>query len=111
NWNPGEQEGMLYPTTSILSESGCMVSRNELLAGILLTFEGYYQEILSGRTEDLHRKWNELSLVMGKEVAVESENKTVKGKAIRIDHEGALVILDKRGREYRILSGDVSVKY
>ncbi|MFC1868039.1 biotin--[acetyl-CoA-carboxylase] ligase [Thermodesulfobacteriota bacterium] len=109
NWNPGEDHGLLYPATSIFAESGSRVSRNELLAGILKEFEGYYKEVLTGRTEDLYRRWNELSLIMGKEVNIESNGEKIRGMALRIDHQGALIIRDGRGKERKVLSGDISL--
>ena len=109
NWNPEEEEGILYPSTSILAESGREVSRNELLIHIVKAFEGYYKEAVSGNTERLYRKWNDLSIMAGREVHVESKGEIIRGTAIRIDPSGALIIRDDRGEEHAILSGDVSL--
>ena len=110
NWNPGENAGLLYPATSILAESGGSVSRNGLLVDILHIFAKYYEEMLSGRMEDLYRRWNELSMILGREVTVDLNGKTITGTADRIDRSGALLLKDTNGREHRILSGDVSVR-
>ena len=110
NWMPEEGEGLIYPATSILAESGIVISRNELLSGILKRFEGYYQKVLSGKAEDLYIRWNKFSAVIGRDVEIISQDGIVTGKALRIDRQGALILKDDHGEEKRILSGDVSLR-
>lgn len=111
NWNPDEGDGPIYPTTSIFAETGIHVSRTKLLARILKSLEHYYQDVLSGSIDGFYERWNDLSLVQGKWVEIrESEKKTLLGKALRINHQGALVVMDTDGREHTVFSGDVSVK-
>ena len=110
NWMPGEGDGILYPATSILAESGRRVSRDELLTGILRRFEISYEKVLSGKIDELHSRWRDLSFVIGKEVEVISLDEVIKGKAIAIDREGALILENSMGEERRILSGDVSLR-
>ena len=110
NWMPEEGDGLIYPATSILAESDRMVSRNDLISGILKRFEGYYQKVLSERLEDLYIRWNELSDVIGKDVEIISQDGIVTGKALRIDRQGALILKDDQGEEKRILTGDVSLR-
>ena len=110
NWSPGNEEELLNPATSILAETGLKTSRNGLLIEILKLFENYYRKVLEGETEEFYKKWNELSMIMGREVEIESESGKIRGKAIKIDHQGALIIEDNRGTEQKILCGDVSIK-
>jgi BirA family biotin operon repressor/biotin-[acetyl-CoA-carboxylase] ligase len=110
NWSPEEKDGLIYPATSILAESGRMISRNELLSGILKRFEEHYQETLSGKEEDFYMRWNQLSMVIGKDVEIISPDEVVRGKAMRIDRQGALILKDSLGEEKKILSGDVSLR-
>ena len=110
NWMPGEGAGLLYPATSILAESGRRVSRDTLLTGILRRFEMSYEKVLSGKIDELHSRWSELSLVIGEDVELISLDEVIKGKAIAIDREGALILENSMGEERRILSGDVSLR-
>ena len=110
NWHPEEDEGMLYPATSLLAQTGVKTSRNKLLIRILKPFEQYYRKVLAGEIEDLFTRWNEFSLIIGKDVEITSGQNKLVGRVLRIDREGTLVIKDKKGREQRILSGDVSIK-
>jgi BirA family transcriptional regulator, biotin operon repressor / biotin---[acetyl-CoA-carboxylase] ligase len=111
NWIPGENDGLVYPATSILAETGRTISRSELLAGMLKRFDAYYKLALSGETDFLHQRWNELSLVIGKDVEIISSEETIKGTAISIDKTGALILKNIFGEELTILSGDVSLKF
>ena len=110
NWNPGTDDLILYPTTSILKETGRGVSRERLLVRILAGFEPYYREVLKGNSDQIHKEWNERSMLLGRHVDINTVDGTVSGKAVRIDHDGALIILDDKDREQKILNGDVSVK-
>jgi BirA family biotin operon repressor/biotin-[acetyl-CoA-carboxylase] ligase len=110
NWYPEEKHGILYPSTSLFMERGELISRNVLFSDILMRFEGYYKDVLLGRIEQVYRKWNELSMVMGKAVEIETQVEKIKGKVLRIDHQGALVIKRDDGEEQTILSGDVSLR-
>jgi BirA family biotin operon repressor/biotin-[acetyl-CoA-carboxylase] ligase len=110
NWRPEENDGLMYPATSILAESGRMISRNELLSEILKRFEGSYNEVLSGKGEDLYMRWNQLSMIIGKDVEIISQDEVVRGKVIRIDRNGVLLLKNSLGEEKKIFSGDVSLR-
>jgi BirA family biotin operon repressor/biotin-[acetyl-CoA-carboxylase] ligase len=110
NWNPAEARDHMYPTTSLLAETGVKTDRTDLLVGILKRFERYYGEVTSGNLEDAYRRWNERSLILGRDVVIESAQGKILGKALRIDRRGALVIRDDRGGEREILVGDVSLR-
>ena len=111
NWNPDQKADVTNPATSILQETGLKMSRNDLLVGILRQFEDYYRDVLADKIDDFYRRWNELSLIMGQEVEILSEKENIRGTAIRIDKKGALVIRDNQGKEQKIISGDVSVRF
>jgi BirA family biotin operon repressor/biotin-[acetyl-CoA-carboxylase] ligase len=94
----------------ILGESGRRISRNRLFSGILKRFEGYYQEVLSGKDGRLYKRWNHLSAVIGRDVEIISQDNIITGKVLKIDRQGALILKDDQGEERRILSGDVSLR-
>ncbi|UCB50922.1 MAG: biotin--[acetyl-CoA-carboxylase] ligase [Deltaproteobacteria bacterium] len=109
NWSPDQREEVSHPATSILAETGSKISRNELLVSILMTFEMYYRQVLSGHIDDFYRTWNEASMIIGRNVEIVSPKEKTHGKALRIDRNGALVIQDNAGKERKIISGDVSI--
>ncbi len=110
NWKPGDKEGLLYPTTSMQIETGVKVSRGDLLVKILDNLEAYYRKIFSGWIERLYQRWNEKSMILHKRVEVTAGKDRICGTAMRIDPKGALIVLDDRGQEQKIVCGDVSVK-
>ena len=110
NWNPTREESLPYPATSLLNETGSEISRSDLLIEILRAFDIGYQEILAGKREKYYERWNELSMIIGRSVEIRSDKERMRGKAVRIDLNGALILEDEEGREQKILAGDVSVK-
>jgi BirA family transcriptional regulator, biotin operon repressor / biotin---[acetyl-CoA-carboxylase] ligase len=111
NWCPEQEKGISgFSATSILAETQERFSRNEMLLQILKRFESHHERLLSGGGGDLYRKWNEYSLVLGKEVVIEAEDKRTTGKAVRIDENGALILEEGSGRVHVITHGDVSLR-
>jgi len=110
NWNPERGEGAAYAATSLLAESGRPVEREDLLLGILRSFDLLYGELRQGRQEPVYRRWNELSMLLGKTVEVASGAESVCGTALRIDPDGSLILEDARGNHQRVVCGDVTVK-
>ena len=109
NWKPGKEQRTRYPATSILAEIGQRVSREDLLVQILKRFEHYYGEVLAGNVKEYYAEWNERSMLHGKRVEVRFENECIYGEVARIDKDGALIILDDKSRERKVVSGDVSL--
>jgi BirA family biotin operon repressor/biotin-[acetyl-CoA-carboxylase] ligase len=111
NWNPGEEQGLIYPATSVFKETGRKISRDDLLVAILLSFQDYYGRVLAGNIAEVYDKWNKRSMLFGRPVEIKTTDGSLFGKALRIDRKGALVIEDDNCKEQTILSGDVSVKF
>lgn len=111
NWRPEGSQEIANPATSILVETGREVSRTQLLIEILKHFEVFYEEAVHNGWERLYWMWNERSLVLGRNVEVGSGEGKIFGKACRVDHDGALIILNGHGEEQRVLCGDVSLRF
>jgi BirA family biotin operon repressor/biotin-[acetyl-CoA-carboxylase] ligase len=110
NWRPGESEGLVYPATSIMAETGKKVSREDLLVQTLENLEAYYRKISSGGVKDFHERWNEESVLRDKRVEIRAAGERICGKARGIDALGALIIVDDDGQEMKIVNGEVSVR-
>ena len=110
NWKPVDDNSMLFPVTSVCSETGCQVSRENILVTILTRFDLYYRDVMIGKLDEYYRKWNEQSMILGKKVMIETPEKKIFGKAVSIDQNGSLIILDNKGLYQSILCGDVSVR-
>ena len=108
NWCP--EDSTLFPSTSLLLESQRELSRNELIASVLLQYNEIYQNILAGDLEGFHKKCNDHSLVSGNSVSINTQGEIVEGKALGIDVDGALLIRGKDGKTRKIWNGDVSLR-
>jgi len=111
NWDMKGKSGLNQSATSLAKELGHPVSRLDLLVRILELLEQYYGLLLKGHDSFIYERWNELSMVIGREVLVDSSNERKKGTVKRIDKNGALVIRDEDGRERSIVCGDVTVLF
>ncbi len=112
NWNPSRDVTLLYPSSSIFSETGKKISREKLLTLILSRFEVFYQRVLGDpdNHDAFYKKWNERSAILGKQVVIETGNECVQGEAAGIDHDGTLTLITAGGQRRKFLCGDVSVK-
>ncbi|EFK06329.1 biotin--[acetyl-CoA-carboxylase] ligase [delta proteobacterium NaphS2] len=112
NWKPKEGETTGYMTSSVFSESGKRVSREELLVFLLGRLAVYYQGCMEDGKEKelLYKRWNKKSVVLGRPVVIETGKERIIGNAAEIDQDGALWVVTSEGEEKRILCGDVSVK-
>jgi BirA family biotin operon repressor/biotin-[acetyl-CoA-carboxylase] ligase len=111
NWHPEGDDPGMRPSTSIYAETGKKVDRNKLLARILKNFDACYRKVLLGDISDLYMKWNDYSMILGREIEIVSARSVERGNALRVDQQGALIIKDDKGQEKRILAGDVSIRF
>ena len=71
--------------------------------------EIWYERFAEDRQEELRERWEELSQVKGREVEVNFMGQVVKGKALGIDEDGALLVQETEERVRRVVAGDVRV--
>ncbi len=96
--------------TSLLEAGGRNVSRTALTQAILRQLEQWYARLGQGRAEEIRRRWLELSLVRGQEIEVAFMEEVVRGTALEIDEDGALLVQTNNGTIRRIVAGDVTVR-
>ena len=96
--------------TSLQEALGKQVSRIPLIQALLQKFELWYTRVKEGMGEEIRRRWEEISQIRGKEVSVDFMGETVKGRALEIDADGALLVQEPGGEVKRIVAGDVHVR-
>lgn len=111
HWRPQEAGDIKGPATSLLLETGRSYRRKDVLVWVLEEFESSYRRFLYGDTEVFYSRWNELSLILGRNVVIESGEETIYGKALCIDRIGALILEEGNGKRRRITNGDVSLRW
>jgi BirA family biotin operon repressor/biotin-[acetyl-CoA-carboxylase] ligase len=96
--------------TSILAFTGRRVDRPAFVADLFGAFERWYDKFLARGLGALRERWNAYSVLNGEWVTVEGGGRTVEGRVLGIDEEGALRLEGPQGRIVRAVSGDVTLK-
>ena len=89
-----------------LSEQKINVNPIQLVQTFLVELEKTYKALNAKQIKKIISEWSKRSSTIGKNVELNTTDEKIKGKAIRIDEDGALVILDK-GKTCRVIAGDV----
>jgi len=76
-----------------------------LIQTFLEELEKIFEFLNSGQTKKIIKEWTKRSSTIGKNVELDTKEGKVRGKAIKIDDDGALVISDKKN--IRVLAGDI----
>ncbi|MBI4131862.1 MAG: biotin--[acetyl-CoA-carboxylase] ligase [Nitrosarchaeum sp.] len=90
-----------------LSEQNKTVKSILLVQSFLMELEQIYNLLNTGYTKKIIRDWTRRSSTIGQNIELSTENGKIRGKAIRIDEDGALVILENK-KNRRITSGDIT---
>lgn len=86
------------------------VDREELVCVLLKEFEDCYERFKRGEFGDLLSKWRSVATFLGKEVEVISFAERLRGVAVDVDENGALIIKLENGKKRKIVAGDVTVR-
>lgn len=97
-----------FTATSLKNETGKTIDRIILLVEILKQFEEMYFRFTGNDNQKFLTDWENRCKIFGKEISVSYFEKQVRGKALRIDSDGSL-ILDSEGNEIKLFSGDVTM--
>jgi BirA family biotin operon repressor/biotin-[acetyl-CoA-carboxylase] ligase len=112
NWR-GEDipPGLRATATSLLVESGREIPRARVAEGLFRELEEEYLRFLrEGFSPGLREEWNRLSWINGKTVAAIGPDGEARGRALGLDTDGALLLVDEEGRTRRFIAGDVSLR-
>lgn len=90
-----------------LSEQKKKVKPVELVQSFLAELEKIFQMLNSRETKKIISEWTRRSSTIGMNVEIDTSDGKVKGKAIKIDDDGALIIVKGNSTE-RIVAGDVN---
>lgn len=78
----------------------------KLVQAFLVELERIYKLLETKQTKKIISDWTSRSSTIGKNVELNTSDAKIKGKAIRIDEDGALVVLEN-GKSNRIIAGDI----
>jgi len=89
-----------------LSEQKKKVKPIHLVQTFLVELEKIYELLNTKQTKKIISEWTKRSSTIGKNVQLDTRGGKIKGKAIKIDDDGALVISNK-DKISRIVAGDI----
>ncbi len=109
---PTFPEELQDKATSILLELGREVSREAVVAEILISFEKYYRIFLeTGDLSRLSAAYQELLVNQGRQVQVLDPSGTYTGQALGINDRGELLVRrEDSGKTEEVYAGEVSVR-
>jgi len=93
-------------TTSLKSELDMEISRMMLVRKFLENFEAMYNEFNQGNFQKILKKWRKYSKTIGSNVEINKGTEIVKGEAVGVNREGALILELKDGSLRKIISGE-----
>lgn len=81
----------------------------QLVQTFLVELEKVYKLLGAKQTKNIISKWTARSSTIGRNVELntDSSEKTIKGRAVRIDEDGALIIVLKNNKTHKVIAGDV----
>lgn len=104
-------ENIKNTATSLKIQLNKNICRKTLTARVLNNFEELYDDFLSkgdiSKSLDICRKY---SIVLDREVRIINRNEEYIAKAVDIDDQGRLIIENKDGNIYPIISGEISIR-
>ena len=109
---PSFPEELQDKATSVFLELGKKVSREAIVAEILLSFEKYYPIFLQrGDLSQLSEAYQELLVNQGQQVLVQDPSGSYTGQALGINDRGGLLVRrEDTGRTEEVYAGEVSVR-
>lgn len=100
-----ENKENFYGATTLVNKKE-IASPIKLVQSFLYELEKIFEKLEQGKTRSIIKEWTKRSSTIGKNITVLTSEKVIRGKAIKIDNDGALVII-QRDKTYRVLEGDI----
>lgn len=91
---------------SSLSDQRQNIKPIQLVQTFFLELEKIYNALDKKQIKKIIEEWTLRSSTIGKNVTVNTADSKIKGKAIKIDNDGALVISDNN-KNHRVIAGDI----
>lgn len=95
---------LAHRATSVWLATRRLVDRDVVLAALLDALGEWRRQLEYGGFTAIRARWRELSDTLGRRVEADG----VRGVAVDIDVDGALVVNDAEGRRHRVVAGDVT---
>jgi len=95
--------------TSLAIETGQEIDRQELIISLYENIAKWYKELTQRGFDAIKEKWLNLSPMIGQKIQVMFRDEGVSGKALGIDEDGSLIILDVNSEIVKVSAGDATI--
>ena len=95
--------------TSLAMEAGREISRPELIFRLYENMAKWYRELTRNGFNTVRERWLNLSEMIGKTVSVMFQNESVRGKAMGLDEDGALILRTTNNQNMTVSAGDATI--
>jgi len=97
----------LHDSAISLAQTGGTYSRRDLLRTWLTSLDRLYDLFLQGRFPDILARWRRACVTLGTDVIIKQGSKVIRGRAVDVSPDGALVVEGESGRRELVVSGEV----
>jgi len=108
NVQVAQYESLTGIATSARDELGFELPREEVLAAFCDHFERLYEEAIAG-SDAPFQAWKQRLITIGREVTATGASGPIRGYAVDVEQDGALVIEQTDGTRVRVDAGDVTL--
>jgi len=91
---------------SSLSEQNKKIKPIQLVQNFFVELERIYELLNKKQTKKIILEWSKRSSTLGKNVEINTTDGKIKGKATKIDEDGALIISNKN-KIHKVIAGDI----
>ena len=96
-----------YYGVASLSEPKKKTNPVKLIQTFLMELERIYELLDTRQTKKIISEWTKRSSTVGKKIEIETSYGKIKGKAIKIDEDGALLVASDNRKVEKIIAGDI----
>ena len=93
---------------SVKDAIGIEVPRELILAAFCNHFEALYEDAVAGDDVPFY-SWKDRLVTLGRQVTATGGGSVIKGKAVDVAEDGALLIQQLNGKKVRVEAGDVTL--
>lgn len=93
-------------TTSLKNELEMEISRMLLVRKFLENFEAMYNKFNQGKFQEILNRWRKYSKTIGRNVEIRRGTEVIKGEAVGVNKQGALILELRDGSLRKIISGE-----
>lgn len=110
----------IEPSTDIESLSTATAINSELpaekqldidsfLSELFKNIEIYYNKFMSTNFSEIRDEWVEHSIIFNRQLKITSSNGMINGKALDVNDEGYLIIIDEEQNIHQVISADIEI--